>query len=463
MTYLQPNDIVQVLSKQNTIGFDVKTLNIFCFRGRPKRISHYFETAHLRLSIKDDNFVQYKGPTPEDVLENTEFSFSFLFTSNSKSVPLNVFNQTCIGIETVNEYQVLLEIIPYDSFRIICLLTGIVLILASAKLSENEVFFYICGVSFGVCTSFLILIYFVSKVLPRKPMMYGAMLGGWALVLYFGQMIWQNLQMLLHTYRDYLLYYCLATGLISFIVCYRYGPPTDKRSKNLIKWGLQGAALLAIWNSSDLKEISLVIWLGVLSMHYSPRFSMPSWLRWPGSKKSRLITMEEYERQGVLETAKALEELKRFCSSPECNQWRTIRKLKDPSRFASFIDGDSHLTDNEIIDHEIGELNMSSEEDDLNDSEQSDQDVVGDQLISEDDYDEDRRRRQASILRKGRTPLNGNNLSGRSKSETVDRVGNGHRRLIPNSNFRAEYTPIKRAVTRSPRTNRFHLTDDNYD
>lgn len=107
--------------------------------------------------------------------------------------------------------------------------------------------------------------------------------------------------------------------------------------------------------------------------------------------KARLLSSEEFHAQSVLETTKALEELKAFCNSPESKPWRMMTRLKDPqrfvadinsgamfdqqqflrNRFASFIEGDSHLMDDEILDYETtqierdDDLNTDDEDDDL--------------------------------------------------------------------------------------------------
>lgn len=51
--------------------------------------------------------------------------------------------------------------------------------------------------------------------------------------------------------------------------------------------------------------------------------------------KPRLLTSEEFHAQSVLETTKALEELKTYCNSPESKPWRMMTRLKDPQRFVS--------------------------------------------------------------------------------------------------------------------------------
>lgn len=48
--------------------------------------------------------------------------------------------------------------------------------------------------------------------------------------------------------------------------------------------------------------------------------------------KVKLLSNDEYYQQGVKETAKALNQLRSYCSSPDCNQWKTALKLKDVKR-----------------------------------------------------------------------------------------------------------------------------------
>jgi len=69
--------------------------------------------------------------------------------------------------------------------------------------------------------------------------MYGFMIGGWTVGIYFLQYLWHNLRQLIEQYQSHVLSYVVFTGIISFIICYRLGPVTDQRSKNLIKWVLQ--------------------------------------------------------------------------------------------------------------------------------------------------------------------------------------------------------------------------------
>lgn len=57
--------------------------------------------------------------------------------------------------------------IGIDLWRVIMMASGIALIYASRSLCANPVFFYLCGIIIGVSASFMVLVYYVSKFLPR--------------------------------------------------------------------------------------------------------------------------------------------------------------------------------------------------------------------------------------------------------------------------------------------------------
>jgi hypothetical protein len=54
-----------------------------------------------------------------------------------------------------------------DYWRVLLLGAGVLLFISAPKLSNNPLFYYICGISVGLCASFLILIYMMSKLLPK--------------------------------------------------------------------------------------------------------------------------------------------------------------------------------------------------------------------------------------------------------------------------------------------------------
>ncbi|KAI8439486.1 hypothetical protein MSG28_013257 [Choristoneura fumiferana] len=189
------------------------------------------------------------------------------------------------------------------------MVAGLVTVWASRPLSSNPVFFYLCGVLLGVSASFMLLVYYVSKLLPRQ--------------------LWENVRSIVLSYQTYVFWYTLATGFVSFVVCYRVGPPTDRRSRNLVISSYQEASAAAVLLALLVKYFPQSV-LNAVQGYWRRRFP----------PRPRLLTSEEYYEEGARETKHALENLRKYCSSPDCAQ------------FASFVEGESHLSDEEVLGYE---------------------------------------------------------------------------------------------------------------
>ncbi|KFQ45133.1 Transmembrane protein 194A, partial [Nestor notabilis] len=68
---------------------------------------------------------------------------------------------------------------------------------------------------------------------------------------------------------------------------------------------------------------------------------------WLGPSPPRLLTEEEFRVQGEVETRKALEELRRYCRSPDFSAWTAVSRIQAPKRA-----GACHVTHNEVSVHE---------------------------------------------------------------------------------------------------------------
>lgn len=51
--------------------------------------------------------------------------------------------------------------------------------------------------------------------------------------------------------------------------------------------------------------------------------------------KHKFLSQEEYVIQGSEETSRALEDLREYCNSPECNTWHVVSRLKHPARYVN--------------------------------------------------------------------------------------------------------------------------------
>uniref|UniRef100_A0A1B0A594 Nuclear envelope integral membrane protein 1 n=1 Tax=Glossina pallidipes TaxID=7398 RepID=A0A1B0A594_GLOPL len=424
VNYVELGKLYAYKPKRNFGPFSDDNLHIFCYRAKDKCIRRLFETVELRLNIEGDNYKQYDGATPEEVREHyyqQQSLFSFhLFSQKRVRLPLSPFVSSCLGMASQTPYTLELRVLRIDFWHVIQLLVGYLVFQYASNLSHNAIFYYVTGIVLGVCSSFMLIIWLTSKLVPRRAAMYGILIGGWTIGLWMIQLLWVHMQVIIVSYRAYVFWYIMITGSISFIVCYRWGPPTNQRSKNIIKWLLQLTSLSVIYFSSFYEEATSVIILVAVaskcfpqSLWYKCRFY---WLRiFP--PKIRLLTIEEFEAQGVLETTKALEDLRKFASSPDCRQWKMMTKLRDPRRFAAFVEGASHLKHEEVLHFESFKyFDADSESSDISMDESQNEEIPcnsntghtdEDILTEEDEYSHDSGDYKFRILRasmKNRAP-----------------------------------------------------------
>lgn len=116
-----------------------------------------------------------------------------------------------------------------------------------------------------------------------------------------------------------------------------------------------GAALIYFSCTIEAVGIILVVLVLALDMFLHSgynfrRYALLNKLFPP--KPPRLLTPQEFEEVGRRETEKALQQLRQYCNSPECKQWKLIKKLNTPSRFSSFVEDGVHLTSDEVEAYE---------------------------------------------------------------------------------------------------------------
>lgn len=217
--------------------------------------------------------------------------------------------------------------------------------------------------------------------------MYGVLATGWSLAAYIAQIVVENIQPILIRYQKYVGAYILVMSFISFAFCYYKGPPTQDRSKNLIKWALQLVGLVAIFFSSEFREATVGIIIISLFLYYFPTGIFGGFRRFwkrrfPGRPK--LLTQEEFEEQGRIETEKALKDLREFVKSPKCkDQWKLVVNLSHPTRFASFVEGDNHLTLDETKEYEdtLHTMELSDEDTTTDDDDENEESIAVDENL----------------------------------------------------------------------------------
>ncbi|KAG1695563.1 Nuclear envelope integral membrane protein 1 [Nymphon striatum] len=392
-------------------------LQVFCHEAENVSLIHTFKTIHFNMLINSDNYEMFDGDNVSSVLHKyTQRSSNWfnLLPWKQKVVSVPTFETYCIGIGTKEPYQLIFSVRWLDYWILIQMIFGVMMFFVADKLSKNVVFYYGSGITIGVFASLLILVFVISKFIPKRNGAYAVMIFGWSLCAYFFKRISENIIQITQDYSMYLLIYVTTASMISFAICYKYGPIGDVKSQNLIKWFIQEFGLFSVANGNNLfyllvkfrqplsctGNFSVVNFLqfrkqnilfifeysGDINCYFTNKLDYEIFSKQTYSAnntytqymyrliitpflhpqehyipkkykkfppKIKLLSEEEYIQQGSIETEKALEKLRNFCRSPDCNSWKTMSQLNSPIKFAQFIEGSSHLSDLEITSYDI--------------------------------------------------------------------------------------------------------------
>ncbi|XP_039221647.1 nuclear envelope integral membrane protein 1 isoform X3 [Crotalus tigris] len=281
---------------------------------------------------------------------------------NDTYINVDIFSkETCLKVEILDpdsKYTISVTR-TLDPKLFIVTFLGLLLFFCGDLMSRSSIFFYSTGISIGVLSSLLIVIYVLSRFVPKSPI-YLMILGGWSFSIYLTQLAFRNLQEICTLYWEYLLGYLVIVGCISFAVCYKYGPLENERNINLLTWGLQTFGLLLLYMSIQIRYIGVILIVTAIctkNLEYPVIWAYAIYSRklFTAPEKPtppRLLTEEEYRIQGEVETRKALEQLREYCQSPEFSAWKAVSRIQTPKRFADFIEGASHVVPNEVSVHE---------------------------------------------------------------------------------------------------------------
>ncbi|XP_065510540.1 LOW QUALITY PROTEIN: nuclear envelope integral membrane protein 1 [Caloenas nicobarica] len=322
--------------------------------------------TRTQIRINSSRMIRITQVDSEEELEEFSVWNDVLFflkeKLNDTSIDVDLYsNKTCLKVELLEAGTTYCVVLfrRFDPKLFLVFFLGLLLFFCGDMLSRSQLFYYSAGISFGLLASLLILVYMMSKVMPKKSPVYFLLVGGWSFSLYLLQLIFKNLREICKSYWQYLLGYLLLAGLVSFGVCYRYGPLENERSINLLSWALQLLGLLLMYSSIQIHPIALTLVLVAIctkSLDYPLQWGFALYRRVQsarlGPSPPRLLTEEEYRLQGEVETRKALEELRNYCRSPDFSAWTAVSRIQSPKRFAEFVGGACHITPCEASVHE---------------------------------------------------------------------------------------------------------------
>ncbi|XP_070695939.1 nuclear envelope integral membrane protein 1 isoform X2 [Pempheris klunzingeri] len=280
---------------------------------------------------------------------------------NETTINISLFSKkTCFKIDPADKTQYTVKPLrKFDIYLFLVFLFGVLLFIFADSLSRSQVFFYSAGMSTGLIASLIIVFFILARFLPKKSPFYVLIVGGWSFSLYAIQLVFRNLSIILREHWHVALGYVAVVGFISFAVCYRYGPLVEEKSINILSWTLQLFSLLLIYLGIQIQQVAFAIIVAALfskNLEYPVCLAVAAWrklrryVHWKPEPR-RLLTEEEYQKQGEEETRRALDELRKYCNSPEFSPWKAVSRIQSPKRFADFIEGSPHLMPNEVSVH----------------------------------------------------------------------------------------------------------------
>ncbi|XP_022062066.1 nuclear envelope integral membrane protein 1 [Acanthochromis polyacanthus] len=341
--------------------------NRFCYKNS---ILPTWRQTWTRIQVKVWSSKVFKVETvegEEELQELDRFSLWGWFQSllrekhNETTINISLFSKKmCFKVDPTEKTQYTVKPLrKFDIYLFLVFLAGTLLFVFADSLSRSQLFFYSAGMSTGMIASLIILFFILARFLPRKSPFYVLIVGGWSFSVYAIQLVCRNLSIILREHWHAALGYVGVVGFISFAVCYRYGPLVDEKSINILSWTLQLFGLLLIYLGIQIQQVAFAIIVAALiskHLEYPIIMAVSAWRRiwrsvyWKPEPR-RLLTEEEYQKQGEEETRRALEELRKHCSSPEFSPWKAVSRLQSPKRFADFIEGSPHLMPNEASVH----------------------------------------------------------------------------------------------------------------
>ncbi|XP_064408541.1 nuclear envelope integral membrane protein 1 isoform X2 [Latimeria chalumnae] len=339
---------VSVKDVQENLEVECSSPQLFCYK-IPR--SPGWRDAWTRIQVRVNSAKTFKVAmvnNAEKLEELDRVTFWGLLTSfmrqkfNETYFDVDLFsNKTCFKVEPSDKsanYTVLVSRSNDTNFFLL-FLAGLLLFFYAETFSRSQLFYYSSGISVGMVASLIILVFILSRFLPKKSSFYLLLVTGSSLALYIIQLVFKNLQDLLKGYWEYVLGYILVVGFISFAVCYRYGPLVDERSMNILCWTLQLIGLVLMYVGIQVRQVAVAL---IIVAFCTKNLEYPVQWTYTAYRKAcritakpsppRFLTEEEYRKQGEVETRKALEDLRQYCTSPEFSPWKTVSRIQSPKR-----------------------------------------------------------------------------------------------------------------------------------
>lgn len=229
-----------------------------------------FTTATLKFYLAPDDLRLFTGEDEWAVQHKYLHSGidlpSFTMPKFLRKLSLNSRDHRCVGVYSTGPYEFAFAR-EIDRRGVLQFCVGVVVFFAAPVVSRSAAVFYTSGTCVGVLAFLLIAVFIASRLLPRRTAGYALLIFGWAVVVSWLDLLWSNLQEVLNNYRHIAVCYVVGSAALSFAVCYRFGPPTNPRTLDLIQWSLQLVSLACVYFSSDRSDVMAAVVVLMLSTY----------------------------------------------------------------------------------------------------------------------------------------------------------------------------------------------------
>lgn len=261
------------------------------------------------------------------------------------SIGISLSNKkTCFRIDpSTNGHYTLKPLWHFDVPLFLVFLYGILLLVFADSLTRSQIFFYFAGISTGLTFSVIILVFILTRFIPKKVPFYFLIAGSWSFSVYVVQLLLKNIQTILREHWAWVQGYIAVVGFISFAVCYHHGPLTEEKTKDIMSWALQLLGLFLIYFGCQIPQVAYAVMVAAL---FAKNLECLASSVFRTLVKFTQLVFCKPECGGLLtwgqvETLPAFEEQRKCCTGP----------LYSPKRFACFAESSRTMCNEPSNEH----------------------------------------------------------------------------------------------------------------
>lgn len=172
-----------------------KDLAIFCYPGEPASYLSLFKSVYVEFKLVPESYTLFEGPDEASVraqFDSHIASWVPLLPWRRSTIALPAFRPHCIGVASDDDYRFELVVRESNYWRLLQFVVSVLMFFSVPSLCRNVLVFYSCGITVGVLASLLVVVFVLSRLLPRRSACYTVLCFGWSLVLYLLQLLWSN-------------------------------------------------------------------------------------------------------------------------------------------------------------------------------------------------------------------------------------------------------------------------------